>query len=133
MVVMVVMVVVVLVRINIHAAVVDVAHILVAIVGAVVVVDVGLLRWVRVVGLVGHSDTVVAEDACENEGIGRRGIRRKLRKILVTVVRLFGGNEFVIEDMVFVSKGVRDLGMRDEMVRSQGHHAWMERLDGAGV
>lgn len=49
------------------------------------------------------------------------------------MVRLFGGNEFVIEDMVFVSKGVRDLGMRNEMVRSHGHHAWMERLDGAGV
>lgn len=63
------MVVIVLVRIDIHAAVVDVAHILVAIVGAVVVVvvDVGLLRWVRVVGLVVHSDTVVAEDACGNE------------------------------------------------------------------
>jgi hypothetical protein len=35
--------------------------------------------------------------------------------------------------MVFVSKRVRGLGMGDEMIRSYGHHAWVESLDGAGV
>lgn len=80
-----------------------------------------------------HGDTVAAKDACGDEGIRRGRIGRKLREILITVVRLFGGNEFVIEGMVFVSKGLRDLRMGDEVVGGQGHHAWVEGVNEACV